>query len=382
MSSPTLNRRLPVYAQEEWRRRTIEPPAQRTRSPARPSLVPLQTSPRSTSRRTRATTFVEPGFSKERRLEPRSPSACSPTRPGFCSCSQPFEGNKGQNQDQCCRSIEAFMAAHRPPRRHRRRRRGHDLPTRNMKAIEAAELSFILGVKTPRRPLRHRRLAAPRHPGRGGPRRARLHPGPRPAGPKTSAAEPGRSTTSTPPTGPGGRCTGSMSRSPRRPGPSQASRRSSATGSSPWTVRSRAWTANSRPKKPSQPGRDQGLRGPRAWPPPRTGNRWPRRLRRSAHTTSSGASRRASACGRRDLRARPVYRRQTPTRGSTPACPSVFAALAVTRCIEARTGWLPFRIRPHRPPLPHDPDPPPTCTPSPPRTRSRQACRDALDLVE
>jgi hypothetical protein len=35
----------------------------------------------------------------------------------------------------------------------------------------------------------------------------------------------------------------------------------------------------------------------------------------------------------------------------------VFAALAVTRLIENRTGWLIKNIHPHRPPLPHRRDP-------------------------
>jgi hypothetical protein len=45
----------------------------------------------------------------------------------------------------------------------------------NQKAIEAAGLLFILGMKVPRRPLPGGQVAA-RAPGRGHPGRARLHP--------------------------------------------------------------------------------------------------------------------------------------------------------------------------------------------------------------
>ena len=45
----------------------------------------------------------------------------------------------------------------------------------NQKAIEAAGLSFILGMKIPDVPYQVDTVA-PRAPGRGDPRRARLHP--------------------------------------------------------------------------------------------------------------------------------------------------------------------------------------------------------------
>ena len=56
-----------------------------------------------------------------------------------------------------------------------------------------------------------------------------------------------------------------------------------------------------------------------------------------------------------DLRARPIYHHK---RASIDAHLSiVFAALAVSRWIEDRTGWSIKKFRAHRPPLPHHPDP-------------------------
>jgi hypothetical protein len=54
-----------------------------------------------------------------------------------------------------------------------------------------------------------------------------------------------------------------------------------------------------------------------------------------------------------DLRARPIYHHK---RESIDAhLTVVFAALAVTRFIEDRTGWSIKKVRSHRPPLPHRP---------------------------
>jgi hypothetical protein len=62
---------------------------------------------------------------------------------------------------------------------------------------------------------------------------------------------------------------------------------------------------------------------------------------------------------RSDVQTRP--RRQAdlpPQRESIEAHLSiVIAALAVSRLIEEPTGWSIRQVRPHRPPLPHRPDP-------------------------
>ncbi len=56
-----------------------------------------------------------------------------------------------------------------------------------------------------------------------------------------------------------------------------------------------------------------------------------------------------------DLRARPIYHHKRDSIQARLAV--VFAALAVTRLIEDRTGWSIKKFRPHRPPLPHGTDP-------------------------
>lgn len=55
-----------------------------------------------------------------------------------------------------------------------------------------------------------------------------------------------------------------------------------------------------------------------------------------------------------DLRARLIYHRK---RDSIEAHLTIVFALAVTRFIEDRTGWSIKKIRPHRAPLSHRPDP-------------------------
>ena len=56
-----------------------------------------------------------------------------------------------------------------------------------------------------------------------------------------------------------------------------------------------------------------------------------------------------------DLAARPIYHHK---RESIDAhLTIVFAALAVSRLVEERTGWSIRTLRAHRPPLPHRPDP-------------------------
>lgn len=56
-----------------------------------------------------------------------------------------------------------------------------------------------------------------------------------------------------------------------------------------------------------------------------------------------------------DLRARPIYHHKRESIDAHLAI--VFAALAVTRLIEARTGLVDQEVRPDHTPLPHDPDP-------------------------
>jgi transposase len=95
--------------------------------------------------------FREPGFSKERRLEPQITTGLLTDQDGFPLMVSAFEGNEAETKTMLP-VIESFMA----PR---------DLPDvtivadagmvseANQKEIEAAGLSFILGMKIPRIPM-------------------------------------------------------------------------------------------------------------------------------------------------------------------------------------------------------------------------------------
>ena len=257
-SYATLKRRLPAYAQEEWRQRLSAACAAHARlGPASLVLYDVSTLYFETHK---GDGFREPGFSKERRLEPQITIGLLTDQSGFPLMLSAFEGNRAETKTMLP-VIEKFMAAHRLPDVTVVADAGM-ISDANMKAIEAAGLSFILGMKVPDVPYvvdRWRR----EHPGGEIPD-GHVFTQPWPAGPRTSAAT-RSSTTSTGPTGPGGRCTGSTSRSRRPPRRSPGRRRSSGTGSSGSTARSRASTANWRRK----PGRWPGSRATRPTSPPR-----------------------------------------------------------------------------------------------------------------
>jgi transposase len=106
--------------------------------------------------------FRESGFSKERRLEPQITIGLLTDECGFPLMVSAFEGNKAETKTMLP-VIESFMAA-------------HDLPDvtvvadtgmvseSNQKAIEAAGLSFILGAKIPSEPYMVKRWRR-EHPG-------------------------------------------------------------------------------------------------------------------------------------------------------------------------------------------------------------------------
>jgi hypothetical protein len=141
----TLKRRLPVYSQEEWRQRLSAACAAHARlGPASLVLYDVSTLYFETDQ---GDGFREPGFSKERRLEPQITIGLLTDQAGFPLMVSAFEGNRAETTTMLL-VIEKFMAA-------------HDLPDvtvvadagmisdANMKAIEAAGLSFILGMKAP-----------------------------------------------------------------------------------------------------------------------------------------------------------------------------------------------------------------------------------------
>ena len=121
-------------------------PAPRTPGSARPAWS-FTTSARSTSRPTQGDGFREPGFSKERRLEPQITIGLLTGQDGFPLMVSAFEGNKAETKTMLP-VIEEFMAAHQLPDVTVVADAGM-ISEANQKAIEAAGLSFILGMKIP-----------------------------------------------------------------------------------------------------------------------------------------------------------------------------------------------------------------------------------------
>ena len=175
--------------------------------------------------------FREPGFSKERRLEPQITIGLLTDATGFPLAVEAFEGNKAETATMLP-VINAFKTAHQLDRCHRGRRCRDDL--RGQPDRHAGGRVVV----HPRHPDPVRARCGARMAGqasrRGDPGRAGLHPAVaghqsarRPAGSRT-----GSSTTSTATTGPGARCAGSTSRSPKPSARSTGKPRSNATGSS------------------------------------------------------------------------------------------------------------------------------------------------------
>jgi len=144
-SYPTVNRRLRAYAREAFRRELSAACAAHARlGPASLVLFDVSTLYFETDE---GDGFREPGFSKERRLEPQITIGLLTGADGFPLMVSAFEGNKAETKTMLP-VIESFMAA-------------HDLPDvtivadagmvseANRKDIEAAGLSFILGARIP-----------------------------------------------------------------------------------------------------------------------------------------------------------------------------------------------------------------------------------------
>jgi DDE family transposase len=145
VSYATLNRRLPVYAREEWQQRLSAACAAHAKlGPASLVLYDVTTLYFETGQ---GDGFREPGFSKERRLEPQITVGLLTDQSGFPLMLSAFEGNKGETKTMLP-VIKAFMAAHQLPDVTVVADAGM-ISDANMKAIEGAELSFILGMKVP-----------------------------------------------------------------------------------------------------------------------------------------------------------------------------------------------------------------------------------------
>jgi hypothetical protein len=148
VSYATLRRRLPAYAKEAWRQELSAACAAHARlGPASLVLYDVSTLYFETDQ---GDGFRESGFSKERRLEPQITVGLLADRNGFPLMVSAFEGNRAETKTMLP-VIEAFMAAHQLPDVTVVADAGM-ISEANQKQIEAAGLSFILGMKIPHVP--------------------------------------------------------------------------------------------------------------------------------------------------------------------------------------------------------------------------------------
>jgi hypothetical protein len=144
----TVLRRLATYAQQAFRQQLSAACAAHARlGPASLVLYDVSTLYFETDL---GDGFRESGFSKERRLEPQITIGLLTGQDGFPLMVSAFEGNKAETKTMLP-VVEAFMAAHRLPDVTVVADAGM-ISEANQKAIEAAGLSFILGMKIPDTP--------------------------------------------------------------------------------------------------------------------------------------------------------------------------------------------------------------------------------------
>jgi hypothetical protein len=142
-SYPTLNQRLPLYAKDSWRQQLAVACAAHARlGPASLVLYDVSTLYFEIDE---GDGFREPGFSKERRLDPQITIGLLTDASGFPLKLNTFEGNRAETATMLP-VIEAFMAAHHLADVTVVADAGM-ISDANKKAIEAAGLSFILGAR-------------------------------------------------------------------------------------------------------------------------------------------------------------------------------------------------------------------------------------------
>lgn len=159
-SYATLKRRLPVYAKDTWRRGLAAACAQRAAlGPASLVLYDVTTLYFEAHE---GDGFREPGFSKERRLEPQITVGLLTDAAGFPLMIEAFEGNKAETKTMLP-TITSFMAAHHLA----------DVTVvadagmfseANREAIEDAGLSYIIGARIPEEPYQVKKWRKD-HPG-------------------------------------------------------------------------------------------------------------------------------------------------------------------------------------------------------------------------
>jgi len=148
VSYATLKRRLPAYAKDGFRQALSGACAAHAGlGPASLVLYDVSTLYFETDA---GDGFREPGFSKERRLEPQITIGLLTDATGFPLRVEAFEGNKAETSTMLP-VINAFKAAHRLTDVTVVADAGMISET-NQTAIQAAGLSFILGTRIPREP--------------------------------------------------------------------------------------------------------------------------------------------------------------------------------------------------------------------------------------
>jgi hypothetical protein len=279
VSYRTVERRLPAYAQQSWRQRLAAACAAHAGlGPTSLVLYDVSTLYFETDA---GDGFREPGFSKERRLEPQITIGLLTDAAGFPLMVEAFEGNKAETATMLP-VIRAFTAVHQLTDVTVVADAGM-ISEANRKAIEDAGLSFILGARMPDVPYV---IASWRteHPDTE-PADGQTFTQPWPAGPTDNRRDQviyyqykaDRAAA---------RCAGSTSRSPKPRKPSPARPRSNGTGSSGSPAPPRPSTASWRPK-------------PARWPASRATSRTSPTRRRSScstPTTGSTTSRSRSGC--------------------------------------------------------------------------------------
>lgn len=144
-SYPTINRRLPGYAKESWRARLAGACAARAGlGPATLVLYDVTTLYFETDE---GDGFREPGFSKERRLEPQITVGLLTDAGGFPLMVNAFEGNKAETTTMVP-VLQAFQKAHGITDVTVVADAGM-VSAGNQQKLEDAGLSFILGARVP-----------------------------------------------------------------------------------------------------------------------------------------------------------------------------------------------------------------------------------------
>ena len=148
VSYPTMNRRLPGYAKDTWRQALAAVCAQRAAiGPASLVLYDVTTLYFETDK---ADGFREPGFSKERRLEPQITVGLLTDATGFPLMIEAFEGNKAETHTMLP-TIKAFLAVHQLREVVVVADAGM-ISEANREALEDAGLSYVIGARIPEVP--------------------------------------------------------------------------------------------------------------------------------------------------------------------------------------------------------------------------------------